>query len=120
MVVAPSVLLQWAGMATAAGGAWWLSDDDRQHRRLGFSVLLGSNALWGAWGLAHGCWGLVALQVVLATFNLRGLWRGTAPHRPARALLDSWGASGRTRRGGRAWSDVPAPGDAPGTDRPPC
>ena len=65
-------LLQWPAMAVTLLATWLVGSQSATRREVGFWVFLLSNALWVAWGWHAAAWALVALQVGLAGFNLRG------------------------------------------------
>lgn len=65
-------LLQWPAMAVTVGATWLVGAQRPGRREAGFWLFLLSNALWIAWGWYADAWALVALQVVLVAFNLRG------------------------------------------------
>ncbi len=65
-------LLQWPAMAVTLLATWLVGAQSATKREVGFWVFLGSNALWIVWGWHAAAWALVALQVGLAAFNLRG------------------------------------------------
>ena len=66
-------LLQWPAMAATVAAAWLVASRSAHKRSVGFWVFLASNMLWVAWGLHDTAWALVALQVVLALMNVRGV-----------------------------------------------
>lgn len=65
--------LQWPAMAASIAAAWLVASTTARRRKVGFWVFLTSNVLWVAWGVHDGAWALVALQVALATLNIRGV-----------------------------------------------
>ena len=71
-------LLQWPAMAASLLAAWLVASNNKRRRNTGFWVFLASNVLWTAWGWHDGAWALIALQVVLAALNIRGV-RKTEP-----------------------------------------
>lgn len=68
----PINLLQWPAMVFTIAAAWLIASSRRGRRNLGFWIFLLSNVLWIAWGLHVDAPALVAMQVVLATMNIRG------------------------------------------------
>jgi hypothetical protein len=60
-------------MVASVVAAWLLAAQSKQRRTHGFWWFLASNVLWIAWGWQASAWALVALQVALATMNVRGL-----------------------------------------------
>ncbi len=68
-------LLQWPAMAVSVLAAWMVASQRQRRRGIGFRVFLASNALWIAWGLHDGAYGLVALQACLGIANVRGVKR---------------------------------------------
>lgn len=66
-------LLQWPAMVATVLAAWLVGSNRKGRRNAGFWVFLGSNVLWGLWGLHDGAYALLALQVALAALNIRGV-----------------------------------------------
>lgn len=66
-------LLQWPAMVASVVAAWLVASTHASRRNVGFWVFLASNALWVAWGWHARAWALVALQVILAAMNVRGV-----------------------------------------------
>ena len=65
--------LQWPAMLASVLAAWLVASTHARRREIGFWVFLGSNVLWVIWGLHDDAWALIALQVVLAAMNVRGV-----------------------------------------------
>ena len=65
-------LLQWPAMAVTIVSTALVGSQHATRREIGFWLFLVSNALWVAWGWHDAAWALVALQVALAVFNIRG------------------------------------------------
>ena len=65
-------LLQWPAMAVTVVATWLVGTQRPGRREAGFWLFLLSNALWIAWGWHDAAWALVALQVALVVFNVRG------------------------------------------------
>ena len=65
-------LLQWPAMVVTVVATWLVGSERPGRREAGFVLFLASNALWVAWGWYAAAWALVALQVALALFNIRG------------------------------------------------
>jgi hypothetical protein len=65
--------LQWPAMVASVLAAWLVASTHAGRRKVGFWVFLASNVLWVAWGLNDGAWALIALQLVLAAMNVRGV-----------------------------------------------
>ena len=65
--------LQWPAMVASVLAAWLVASTHAGRRKVGFWVFLASNLLWVAWGLHDGAMALIALQVVLAAMNVRGV-----------------------------------------------
>ncbi|HUR88281.1 MAG TPA: hypothetical protein VMZ74_04270 [Ramlibacter sp.] len=65
--------LQWPAMVASVLAAWLVASTHAGRRKVGFWVFLASNVLWVAWGLHDNAWALIALQVVLAAMNIRGV-----------------------------------------------
>lgn len=68
-------LIQWPAFAASLIAAWLVGSNSSRRRNYGFWVFLASNVLWIVWGLSTSAWALIALQVGLATLNLRGLFK---------------------------------------------
>ena len=68
-------LIQWPAFAASLIAAWLVGSNSSRRRNYGFWVFLASNVLWIVWGLSTSAWALMALQVGLAAFNLRGLFK---------------------------------------------
>ena len=62
-------LVQWPAMAVTIAASWLVASSDRGRRNSGFLL---SNGLWVVWALHVGAPALIALQVGLATMNIRG------------------------------------------------
>lgn len=65
--------LQWPAMVASVLAAWLVASTNAGRRKVGFWVFLASNVLWVAWGLHDDAWALIALQVILAAMNVRGV-----------------------------------------------
>lgn len=65
-------LLQWPAMAVTIGAAWLVASSRSGRRNAGFWLYLLSNVLWVAWASHVDAPALIALQVGLATMNIRG------------------------------------------------
>lgn len=72
-------LLQWPAMAVTVGAAWLVGSLNEARRNAGFWIFLLSNGLWVVWGVYDGAIALVALQVALATMNIRGAMKTKEP-----------------------------------------
>jgi len=66
-------LLQWPAMVFSVAAAWLVASNQARRRNVGFWVFLASNVLWAVWGWSTKAWALIALQVILAGMNVRGL-----------------------------------------------
>lgn len=66
-------LVQWPAMVATVLAAWLVGSNRPSRRNAGFWVFLGSNLLWGLWGLHDGAYALIGLQVALAVLNIRGV-----------------------------------------------
>ena len=66
-------LLQWPAMLMTCIAAWLVGSRNPRRRRIGFWCFLASNVLWVAWGLHDHAYALIALQIVLALLNVRGV-----------------------------------------------
>jgi hypothetical protein len=66
-------LLQWPAMVASVLAAWLVASTQAERRNIGFWVFLASNVLWVAWGWHTRAYALIALQVILALMNVRGL-----------------------------------------------
>ena len=60
-------------MVASVLAAWLVASSHAQRRNVGFWVFLVSNVLWVAWGWHTHAYALIALQVMLALMNVRGL-----------------------------------------------
>jgi hypothetical protein len=67
--------LQWPAMVVTVAAAWYVASAHQGRRRLGFWLFLGSNVLWVIWGVYSHAYALIALQVCLASMNIRGAKR---------------------------------------------
>jgi hypothetical protein len=67
--------VQWPAMVATLLAAWLVGSNSPVRRNIGFWVFLASNLLWVAWGLHDGAMALIALQVGLATLNIRGVFK---------------------------------------------
>jgi hypothetical protein len=76
--------LQWPAMVVTIVAAWCAASKRKWQRRVGFWTYLASNALWIAWGWGDHAYALIALQVVLAGMNIRGV-KENDPQEPAQA-----------------------------------
>jgi hypothetical protein len=65
--------LQWPAMVASVLAAWLVASTHAGRRKVGFWVFLASNGLWVLWGVHDGARALIALQVVLAIMNVRGV-----------------------------------------------
>lgn len=65
--------LQWPAMVASVLAAWLVASTHAGRRKVGFWVFLASNVLWVLWGVHDGALALIALQVVLAIMNVRGV-----------------------------------------------
>ena len=66
-------LLQWPAMLASVTAAWLVASTQARRRNIGFWVFLASNVLWVIWGWSTKAYALIALQVILALMNVRGL-----------------------------------------------
>jgi hypothetical protein len=66
-------LLQWPAMVASVLAAWLVASAHVHRRKIGFWVFMASNVLWVAWGWHTQAYALIALQVILAAMNVRGL-----------------------------------------------
>jgi hypothetical protein len=65
--------LQWPAMAASVLAAWLVASTQARRRNIGFWVFIVSNVLWVIWGVHTNAYALIALQVILAAMNVRGL-----------------------------------------------
>ena len=65
-------LIQWPAMLVTIGASWLVASQSKRRRKIGFWILLLSNAMWIAWGWSAAAYALIALQVALAVMNIRG------------------------------------------------
>jgi len=75
-------LLQWPAFVASVTAAWLVGSTDQRRRFFGFWIFLLSNVLWIIWAWPDQAWALVALQMVLAAMNIRGLKKANVdePH----------------------------------------
>ena len=76
--------LQWPAMLVTVLAAWLVASRSERRRQLGFWTFLASNVLWVIWGWHADARALIALQVALATLNIRGAYKNDAAARSAR------------------------------------
>ena len=67
--------LQWPAMVVTILAAWLIASQARRRRVIGFWLFLLSNILWVIWGWHAQAYALVALQIALAIFNFRGVYK---------------------------------------------
>lgn len=60
-------------MVASVIAAWLVAARSKRRRSQGFWWFIASNVLWIAWGVSAKAWALIALQIALATLNIRGL-----------------------------------------------
>ena len=77
-------LLQWPAMAVTLLAAWLVASQRASRRKAGFWFFILSNLLWAAWGVYSHAWALIALQVGLATLNIRGTLKTAKAEEAAR------------------------------------
>jgi hypothetical protein len=65
-------LLQWPAMVVTIAAAWLVASESARRRNSGFWVFLLSNVLWTIWAVYAAAPALIALQLGLATMNIRG------------------------------------------------
>lgn len=68
-------MVQWPAMAVTIYAAWLVASQTKSRREQGFWWFLLSNVLWVVWGFHDGAYALIALQIGLATLNIRGVWK---------------------------------------------
>lgn len=66
-------LNQWAAFALSLLAAWLVASTNEHRRNIGFWVFLLSNVAWTVWGTHTSAYAHIALQVCLASLNIRGL-----------------------------------------------
>lgn len=71
-------MLQWPAMTVTLYSAWLVASQSKKRREHGFLWFLLSNILWVIWGLHDEAYALVALQVGLASLNIRGVLKNNA------------------------------------------
>ncbi|MDZ4728787.1 MAG: hypothetical protein SH820_02450 [Xanthomonadales bacterium] len=71
-------MLQWPAFAASVAAAWLVGSTNERRRFFGFWIFLVSNVLWIVWAWPDRAWALVALQIVLAAMNIRGLKKAKA------------------------------------------
>ena len=69
-------------MVVTVLAAWFVGNQTKRGRSIGFWLFLLSNLLWIIWGWHDRAYALIALQVALAVINLRG----AARNEPTRGL----------------------------------
>lgn len=67
--------LQWPAMVVTLLASWLVASGSPVRRNFGFWLFLVSNAMWITWGVHSGVTALVALQIGLATMNVRGAFK---------------------------------------------
>jgi hypothetical protein len=65
-------MLQWPAMFITVLAAWFVASLSERKRKIGFWCFLLSNLLWMIWGWHDEAYALIALQIALATLNIRG------------------------------------------------
>src|SRR3954467_10390555 len=65
-------LLQWPAMVVTALAAWFVGNQSKRGRSIGFWLFLVSNVLWIIWGWHDHAYALITLQIALAVINIRG------------------------------------------------
>jgi hypothetical protein len=71
-------LLQWPAMVVTVFAAWLVGSLSEHRRKLGFWFFILSNVLWVIWGVHDHAYALIALQLALATLNIRGARKNEA------------------------------------------
>ena len=71
-------LVQWPAMVVTLYAAWLVASQIKTRREQGFWWFLFSNVLWIIWGIHDDAHALIALQVGLATLNIRGVWKNNS------------------------------------------
>ncbi len=66
-------LMQWPAMVVNVLSVWLLTSLSKRKRHIGFLFSLLSNALWIVWGWHVQAFAVLALQIALATLNIRGV-----------------------------------------------
>ncbi len=66
-------LMQWPAMVVNVLSVWLLTSLSKRKRHVGFLLSLLSNALWIVWGWHVQAFAVLALQIALATLNIRGV-----------------------------------------------
>ena len=65
--------LQWPALLVTVISTWMIASKSESHRKFGFWGSLVANVLWTRWGVGAGALAVIALQVLLAVTNVRGL-----------------------------------------------
>jgi hypothetical protein len=65
--------LQWPAMAVTLYAAYLIGSKRPERRIFGFCMFILSNVLWIVWGWHDQAWALIALNLALATMNVRGI-----------------------------------------------
>lgn len=66
-------LMQWPAMVVNVLSVWLLTSPSKRKRHVGFLLSLLSNGLWIIWGWHVQAFAVLALQIALATLNIRGV-----------------------------------------------
>ena len=77
-------LLQWPAMVASVLAAWLVASAHVDRRKIGFWVFMASNVLWVAWGWHTHAYALIALQLILAGMNVRGLKKSASLEKQGR------------------------------------
>jgi hypothetical protein len=73
MELASAEWLQWPAMVITVVATYLVASTNVWKRNLSFWCYLTGNVLWIAWGVHDGAPALIALQIVLAMLNIRGV-----------------------------------------------
>jgi hypothetical protein len=65
--------LQWPAMIITVVSTWLIASKSETHRKAGFLGSLAANAVWIMWAVGSGALAVIALQVLLAFTNIRGV-----------------------------------------------
>jgi hypothetical protein len=76
-------------MVATIAAAWLVASESQRRRNAGFWIFLLSNGLWITWAIHASAPALIALQLGLATMNIRGAVKTACDSRGARTVQSS-------------------------------
>ena len=77
-------LFQWPAMIVTVVAAWFTASQTKRRREAGFWCFLLSNVLWTVWGLHVQAYAVIMLQVLLASLNIRGVYKNDPSVSPSK------------------------------------